>query len=826
MCARVGYNTLMQSRTQSNWLCDVTYRLTFVLGAVCVCIPAMPVCQAVGISVTPTSIVLTAPEASQQVLVTRNVADRAVDLTRQATYESADGSIALVSANGRVRPVGAGTTEIRISDGLDTVRVVVDTRGIADPSLVSFHADILPILSKAGCNSAGCHGKAEGQNGFKLSVFGFDPVADHRALVREGRGRRVLVTAPAHSLLLRKASGDAPHGGGVKVEPGGRWYRQIARWIAEGAHYEGESAAAIQHIVAEPRDIVMAIGDTQQLRVMATDLAGETRCVTAEAEFYSNMEDVAAVDPDGLIAVTGVPGEAAILVRYRGHVAVTRVMLPQADVEFPRPPENNFIDRLVWDKLQQLGIRPSDLADDATYLRRIYLDVTGRLPTVEDVRHFLDDPATDKRARLVDELLDRDEYVDYQVLRWSDILRVDKSELTPQGAVAMTRWLRQQFQQNTPYDQFARQVVVAQGNVFEEGPAGFYQVHADGKSMARAISQVFLGVRIECAQCHHHPFEKWGERDYFAFAGFFSGVRGANGPTGGHKIVSRGGAALKHPRTDEEVATAALGAPPATFADMDDRRQVLADWMTAPDNPFFARMIANRTWAHYFARGLVEPLDDLRDTNPASNEPLLGALAQHLVAADFDVKSLTRTILNSRVYQLSSASNASNQLDGQNFSHAAWKTVPAEVLLDAISQVTDVSADFDGWPRGYRAMRIWDNLMPSYFFRVFGRPARVSVCECERGSEPTMAQALHLMNSPELMLQISHRDGLTRRLSDSDRSADEIVDLLYLTAVSRFPSDQEKNLMRQAFQESIDRRTATEDIMWTLLNTREFVYNH
>jgi hypothetical protein len=777
--------------------------------------------------VHPSEVVLTTPEASEQLLVASVSADqREIDLTRRVTFETADPRIASVSELGRVEPVGEGSTEVLIRNDDHLVRVRVDVRGIEAPTPVSFRREIIPILSKAGCNSGGCHGKAEGQNGFKLSVFGFDPAADHIALSKEGRGRRVSLAAPEQSLLLLKSSGAMPHGGGVKIPKGSLWYRLVERWIAEGAKDVAEATLAIARIEVQPSDVVFAPGQTQQLKVTAIDEAGNRRCVTAEAEFQSNAEVIAGVGRDGLAAVTGVPGEAAILVRYMGNVTVARLTLPQPGVVFERPAEHNFIDRLAWDKLQRLGIAPSKLADDATFLRRVYLDTIGTLPTIAEARRFLGNPDQNKRSRLIDELLERNEYADYQAMRWADILRVDKDKVTPQGAVAMTRWLRRQFRQNIPYDKFAREIVTARGNTLSEGPAGFYQVHEKPEVMARSISQLFLGVRIECAQCHHHPFEKWGQADYFALAGFFSGVSKKASPTGGQKIVSQGGSHLKHPRTGEEVPTAGLGAGPADLESYRDRREAFADWLVDANNPFFTRMITNRLWAHYFGRGLVEPIDDMRATNPATNEPLLDALAKHLVDVKFDLKAFTCTVLNSRAYQLSYVPNDSNELDQQNFSHATWKALPAEVLLDAICQATRVPEEFNGWPSGYRAIQIWDNRMPSYFFRIFGRPARISVCECERGNEPSMAQALHLMNSPESVRKIRHRDGLARQLSESERMPDQIIAELYLATVSRLPTDNEIGLMRQAFTESDNRQSATEDVLWALLNAREFVYNH
>lgn len=786
----------------------------------------LPFVVAAAPMVNPVEVTLVGPESSQQLVVTQNTANRLIDLTHNSKYRSKNEEVAVVNERGVVRPIGEGITEVRVSSSTGTKVIQVAVQHFTDPKPISFRRDIQPILTKAACNSGGCHGKADGQNGFQLSLFGFDDEFDFAAIVKAARGRRVNVAAPATSLFLRKATGDLPHGGGRKIENGGLWYARVLRWLKEGAVLDEPHELETSRIEIFPSTANMLHDSGQQLQVFAIDSDGTRRCVTREAEFISNATDVAEVDSDGLVQVSTVPGEAAILARYRGQVSVARVRLPQSG-DIQRPVLTNPIDTLVWDRFTLLGIQPSELVDDGNFLRRVYLDSIGTLPTVAEARRFLGDSAPDKREKLIEELLSRGEYADFWAMKWADILRVDRERIQSNGTIAMTRWLREQFANNRPYDEFVTDVITVSGSTVSESPAAFYVVHNDAEKLARSISQAFLGVRIECAQCHHHPFEKWGQHDYFAFAGFFTGVKQKKMGAVAQKIVEGPGQDLTHPRTLQIVPTAGLGAAPIVVGQGSTRRVALAEWMTQPANPFLARMLVNRLWAHYFGRGLADPIDDMRSTNPASNEPLLNMLAERFIADDFDIKKITKLILSSRAYQLSVEVNQSNELDQQNFSHARWKAMSAEVLLDAISQATGVDESFNGWPDGYRAIQIWDNRMPSYFFRIFGKPQRVSVCECERGTEPSIAQALHLMNAPETMAKLRSRFGAVRRLVESNLSEADIVDELYLSTLSRFPVAEERELMVSVFADPLSsRQTAVEDILWTLINTREFVFNH
>ena len=777
---------------------------------------------------SPPRVQLDRPERSQQLLISTTVADgRQVDVSRQVKFEVVPDGLVTVDSRGLVRPRVEGKGELIVRHEKEEIRVPIEITGLTNPVPVSFQHEVLPILTKAGCNMGGCHGKAEGQNGFKLSVFGFDSGADHMSLLQESRGRRLSLTAPEKSLLLLKGAAIVPHGGGRKLEYNDARYRRLLRWIREGANYTAPEEHAVVSIEVEPTERVLVPNDFQQLRVTALDASGRRYCVTAESEFVSNTPSIGAVDTRGLVQATDIPGEAAILARYAGHVAICRITIPRSGVKFQRPPEYNFIDGLVWNKLERLGIEPSGEATDAVFMRRVFLDTIGRLPTATEAREFLTNKAPDRRAKLIDHLLQSPDYADYWTMLWSDMLRVDQQALTPEGAVAASRWIKRQFVENRPYDAWVRDILTVQGGSLSESPAPIYKSLKEPEEITRSISQLFLGVRIECAQCHHHPFEKWSQDDYFGLAGFFTGMTRKNIPNQGEVLLSKGGTDLKHPRTGVVIPARALGAPDADFKTISDRRVVLANWMTAPDNKFFPQAIVNRMWAHYLGRGLIDPIDDIRETNPPTNAPLFNALTKHMLDVKFDLKAFTRTILNSRVYQTSYEAVGSNATDRQNFSHAYDKALPAEVLLDAVCQVSGVPEKFNGWPLGYRAVQVWDSRMPSYFFKVFGRPARNTVCECERSNEPSISQALHLLNSPEIVQKLHSHEGSVKKMVDSIKSDETLIEELYLLSLSRFPTADERQLTLQHLTENREsRRAAAEDIRWALMNSKEFLYNH
>ncbi|MDA0834899.1 MAG: DUF1549 domain-containing protein [Planctomycetota bacterium] len=780
------------------------------------------------LKVSPPTIEFDRPECSEQMLVMQSGSEsREFDVTRRVTYTVQPEGIVSVSPDGIVQPLAEGTAQLTVQHEQQSVTIPVSVSGLSTPVPVSFSQDIMPVLTKYGCNSGRCHAKAEGQKGFKLSVFGYDAVSDYDAVTKDSRSRRINLAAPEQSLILRKASARIPHGGGKKFHTGSFAYRRMHRWISEGAAFINDPATTVVKVEVEPASQILALDGEQQLRVTAIDASGRRRGVTAESQFESNNGTVAEVDNSGLISANNLVGEAAIFVRYQGMVSVCNITVPRPAVTFPRPAENNFIDGLVWNKLERLGIAPSEPADDAMFLRRVYLDTIGTLPTADEVRTFLSDTDPQKRSKTIDALLEREEYNDYWALRWADVMRVDREKITPHSALGMTRWLKSQLEENRPYDRMVHDILTARGPTTAESPAAFFKALNTPDLASKSISQLFLGVRIECAQCHHHPSERWTQEDFWALGGFFTGLSVKPIPGGTDSLVSFGGTNLKQPKTGEEIPAQVLGGQPIDFTNITDRRIPLADWLTSSDNPYFAQAIANRLWAHYFGRGLIHPIDDVRETNPPSNEALMAALTQHMRDVQFDLKAFTKTLLNSQVYQLSSLPNEINESDRQNFSHALTKALPAEVLLDEICQATGVPEKFNGWPEGYRSIQIWDNRMPSYFFRIFGRPVRASVCECERSNEPSISQALHLLNSPEIAEKIHSRKGKARTLADSSLTPAEIVDEIYLMTLTRYPSDEERSLFISVYDApEITRRQATEDLLWAVMNAKEFLYNH
>jgi hypothetical protein len=758
----------------------------------------------------------------------------AVDLTRSARYRSLDLTIASVDGAGVVRAVGDGGTTVVVSAGGYSRAIEVQVTGSTAPRSLNFTNAIVPVLSKLGCNASGCHGKAEGQYGFKLSVFGFDPEGDHAAITRAAGGRRVFPAAPERSLLLTKMAGVVPHGGGVRADQTSEDYRLVRDWIAAGAPLGSAADPRVVSIRVEPRERRLEMTRRQQLRVTASYSDGRVADVTAHARFQSNNEALAKVDADGLVSAGRTAGDVAVMASYLDAVDLFRALIPRpgGPVAAPGPVAAvggkpfEAIDALVARKLRALNIEPSGPCTDAEFLRRIHLDVIGTLPTPAETQRFLADRDPGRRARLVDELLDRPEYAAFWALKWSDLLRVDREKLGHKRAFAFYRWIRDRVADGTPLDRFARTVITAEGPLDEVGPANFFSVVSQPGDAAGSLTQVFLGVRIACAECHHHPFDRWGQDDYYGMTAFFTPVAVQPGLRG-DAVIAAGDAIAKNPRTGRTFAPRPLGRRAGSVAPGEDPRGALANWLVSADNPYFARNLANRYWAHFLGRGLVEPVDDVRGTNPPSNPELLDALAALLVDGHFDARALIRTITGSATYQRSSRPNATNRDDEQNHSRARLRRVEAEVLLDMVSQATDVPEKFAGVPAGTRAIELWDSKVPHDFLRLFGRPIRATACECERIAEPGVGQVLYLLNSPGLHAKLTHENGTVARLERHLPDDAALADELYLTFFSRHPTDEERGVAAgHLARDPARRRQAAEDLAWSLMNTLEFLYNH
>ncbi|MFN0195936.1 MAG: DUF1549 and DUF1553 domain-containing protein, partial [Planctomycetaceae bacterium] len=681
-------------------------------------------------------------------------------------------------------------------------------------SAISFEHDIEPIFVRFGCNSSGCHGKAEGQNGFKLSVFSYDTQADYKAVVQEGRGRRIFPARPEKSLLLEKASGGVPHGGGARIRKGSGEYRTVRHWIEQGMPFGEPDDPQVVELKVEPHELTVEIGAEVTLRVLARYSNQRLVDVTSLAKFQSNQDGIAQVDEHGRVAIGDNPGQVTIMATYMGHVDQFRALIPRQPVVEPYPQVQAFspLDDLVLDQLKRLNVVPSEICTDAEYLRRVYLDVIGTLPSAAEAREFLADTATDKRAKLVDRLLNRPEYADYWAMKWADWLRVNRVVLGHKGAYNFVGWLRESHAKHLTYDRFVRELLLAEGPLTASPGGHFFKTAKDPGDMASTVSQVFLGVRIDCARCHHHPWDRWAESDYYGMQALFTQV-GFKPVTGGEMIGTLNNPATNHPRTGEQIFAHPLATPSPTAVPDGDRRKILVDWMTSKDNPWFARNFVNRMWAHFLGQGIVEPVDDFRSTNPPSNPQLLDALGERFIASGFDISALIREITSTRTYQLSSHPNDTNELDAQNYSRALFKRIDAEVLFDAVCQTTGVPEKFEGIPHGYRAIQLWDSHVPHYFLKLFGRPVRLTACTCERSAAPSVSQVLHVLNSPNLQLKLSHESGTVARLVAAHADDAKLTEELYLTFYSRFPDAEELKAVSEYLQQhSADRRKAAEDV--------------
>lgn len=787
----------------------------------------------------PAEVTLKAADETVQLLVTRvQESGWRSDETRAAQLVSLAPQVVEVRS-GVLVPRGNGEATVRATlaaaEGRPAMtaemKVTVCEFEVDHP--VSFDFDIEPLLSKYGCNAGGCHGKATGQNGFKLSLLGFDVPGDYNALVKEARGRRISLAAPDRSLLLLKSVGAVPHGGGARFKVDTPEYHLLRRWIVQGAPRGASADRQLAKLVVTPGTQSMHRLERQQVRVVAHYSDGAQRDVTAQAEYKSQQPGIVAVDEQGLVSTLDSTGEGTVMVRYMGLVTVARMTVPFGErvpaSAYAHFKPKNFVDEFALRKWQMLGIAPSAVCTDQEFIRRACLDCIGTLPTPDEVRHFLADPNPHKRDALVDQLLSRNEYAAFWAQRWGDLLRNKRryGDDYKRGTFAFAAWIRNALQQNMPYDQFVRQIVTAQGTVSDSPTVVWYREVRNIVHQVNDTSQLFLGTRINCANCHNHPYERWSQDDYWGMAAFFSRMGRKNGEVSNEQaIFVRKDGGMRQPRTNQEMKPRALGGPVYEYVRGEDPREKLVDWMVAKENPYFSPAMCNRMWAHFMGLGLVEAVDDMRVTNPPSNPELLTALSDDFIGHGFDVKHLIRTIMTSQVYGLSASPTEFNAKDKQNYARYTPKRMSAEVLLDAISAASGANEKFAGFPTGTRAIDLPDEAVGSYFLDVFGRSHRDTPCECERSYAPNLAQVLHLMNSPELQNKLADGRGLIAQGVAAKKTDQELIETMYLASVSRLPQADELKDAATYVAGAKNRQAALTDMLWVLLNSKEFLFNH
>lgn len=698
----------------------------------------------------------------------------------------------------------------------------------------SFRNHVIPVLTRLGCNSGACHGAAAGKGGFKLTLRGYDPELDYAVLSRQALGRRVNPVEPARSLLLLKPTMAIGHGGGKRMEANSLEYKVLAEWIAGGVKPPAETDARIMRVEVTPQASTLLTGQEQQLRVLAHFSDGHAEDVTKWVKYSVADSGIAQIDDDGKVKMQG-NGETAVSVWYQSQVSFARVANPFpnkiAPEVFAKATRHNFIDELVIKKLQTLQLAPSEQATDREFIRRAFLDATGTLPAPQEVESFLADSSTNKRAQLIDSLLAREEYVDYWTNRWSDVFLVSSFKIGETAMWSFYNWIRDGVAANKPWDKMAREIITANGNTLENGAANYYVMHKEVSDLTENASMAFLGMSITCARCHNHPLEKWTQKQYYQMANLFARVGMKNGTRAGDvQVYTNPAGEVNHPRLGKPLAPAPLDGEELKLDAAKDRRQHLAEWLTSRQNPYFAKAFVNRVWKNFMGRGLVEAVDDMRATNPPSNEELLEALTKEFTGHGFDAKYLIRTIMNSAAYQRSSKPNETNKPDERYYSRYLIKRLPAEALLDAITQVTGVPTEFPGYPAGTRAMQLPDARVNSYFLTIFGRPLRVTTCECERSAEPSVPQALHAINGETINQKLRAQGGIVDSFVKLGATDEVMINHLYLAALSRPPSQDEVKQLLTLLNETKGtagaRRQAVEDLAWAVLTSKEFLFNH
>ena len=786
----------------------------------------------------PTEVALRYKTDLQRIVVVLDSADESREVTSEIEFIIADANVVSVSQAGIIRPRSNGNTKIQVKLGelRSELHVTVTDFELKGP--VSFELHIQPILAARGCSTGACHGKARGQNGFQLSLLGFDSEFDFNAVTREARGRRIFPASPQESLLLRKGAGHVPHGGGIRLPNDSDDYQTILRWIEMGASREIQDEPVLESVEIFPTDRVMVPMETQQLVVLASYSDGTKRDVTGQSAFQSNESVVVGVSDLGVIKSGPIPGEATIMARFMGAIATCRVLIPLAgeisDDYYADLPRNNFIDDKVWDKLQLLGITASSPAVDSKIVRRLFIDIIGRLPTPEEAQQYINDTTLDKQAKLVDWLLEQPEYADHWANKWTDLLRPNPYRVGIKAVLNYDNWIREAFRENRPYDQFVRGLVTAEGSTFRNGASTLFRDRRSPDEVTTLVSQLFLGIRLDCAKCHHHPFERWSQDDFYSFAAFFARVgrkgTGLSPPISGSEevIMEAASGSVTHPLTGAVLSPRPLyGNVEFSEDELESDYSIrgkLADWMVSNENDYFGKVMANRVWADMMGRGLVEPVDDLRATNPATNEPLLAALGKYFAENKYDIKKLIGIIAKSHVYGLSSEPTERNVADTRNYSRHYRVRLRAEVLLDAISDITAMPNNFSAMAYGARSNQIWTHRVTNLFLDTFGRPDPNQDPPCERTPDSTVTQILHLMNSPELHAKVTNSsNSISKMIDEQEAEPGEVTKQIYLLCYSREPDGDELEICLKIFGENKDNpKAAASYILWALMNTPEF----
>lgn len=775
----------------------------------------------------PNAVKLNSAQAYQNVVAVAQRSDGVtVDVTEHATWQLGDASLAKFE-NFQVKPLTDGQTKLIATWNGFRAESAISITNAGTPRPISFHLDIMPVLTRTGCNTGSCHGAARGKDGFRMSLFGFDPQGDYQRITREIGVRRINLAVPDRSLMILKATGVVPHSGGKRMEISGPYYNTMLEWLRAGAQADSTTPPTCTKVELFPSQAVLeGEGAKQRLVAVAHYSDGSMRDVSSLAAFTTNNERSAAVTVDGVVTA-GVRGEAFVMARFDTHTVGTQVLALPVGLKY-NPPQitGNYIDQLVGEKLQKLRMMPSGNCTDDEFLRRATIDIVGQIPTEEEFIVFSQETAADKRAKLVNRLLERKEFSEIWAMKWAQLLMIKSdNQVSYKAAFQYSSWLTNQFANNVPLDQIVRELLASSGGVFEQPATNFYQVERDTLKTAENVAQVFMGIRTQCAQCHNHPFDRWTMDDYYSFASFFAQIGRKTGEDYREVIVyNRAGGEINHPVQGKPLPPRFLGGDAPMVKDM-DRRELLAAWITSPSNPFFASSIANRIWAHFMGVGIVHPVDDIRVSNPASNPRLFQVLGDKLTEYRFDVKQLVRDICNSQAYQRTTQTNESNQQDTRNYAFARVRRIPAEMLLDCISQVTDTKDKFRGLPLGARAVQIADGTTSNYFLTAFGRSPRSTVCEAEANTDPSLSQALHLLNGGTTQGKIAQGQ-MVKKWLDAKKSVPEIIDHIFMRCVTRHPTSSELEALGKLVGQAANPQAGLEDAFWVVLNSREFMFNH